>query len=432
MEHGAVSDKSILFLLDFWYPKQTANSVCVKKIAKELLAQGWTVYVYAYRQNRKHEAHFRDEGINVYFETLDFSRQLLTLARWCESPLKQKALRLSGLLLNRARRFVLLPIYPIASPMMSLRWSRNCKKLIAEKKIKYVVSVMMPEDSVHTGYLIKKKSPEISWSVYYIDAGTNVLPGSNFEKLRKLLQNKAIRWENKILHGADRIIIMKGHESHYNASLDKENAKKLVVRDVPLFDLNSVCEDGEIVSNEKCQRWVYTGSMWGKYYDPHRLCTLFMKYRKLRPAQLHLYGPSNFSEYLSELTNNPTSGIVWHGLVPHEEAVAAQRNADVLVYYKMRRLDSVSGKFFEYIVHKKPIVYFGNTGDINAEHVKKYDLGCTVDVAAEDAHNALKIADFIESCHHKKVEFQKLKEDFYLSLPETTANVFEDLHRKTL
>ena len=411
----------ILFLTDYWFPNMTANTICVRNISEELLKQHNQVYVCAYDgKNAKDE----QDGIRFSFVKPSLARRLLRAAQNAKNNSEAHILSTLGKLMNRTRRAFLLPFYPITSFSVPFRWRAKANDIIREHGIDTVVSVVAPEESLYAGYLIKKSNPSINWIVYYIDAGTNILPGTSFEQAKKGLQNKAVRWENRILKEAEKIVVMEGHYPYYLKTLNDTNRRRLYSANVPLLRIKRENACLSYRNNNDVQKWVYTGSINGIFYDPKPLCEFFSTYCQDHDAELHLYGPSDHKEYLMK-AQKKCSRIVWHGPVSHEDALNAQEEADVLVYFKCGRLDSVSGKLFEYLVMRKPVVYMGLNDDINAKQLEKYKRGLILNSNDPIPKQVSKADEFFAYDGATGiVTIEEIEAAYYSSLPSTTARLF--------
>lgn len=410
----------ILFLTDTWFPNMTTNAICVKNVSNELLKQGNDVYVCAYGDS---SCPIESDNIRFTYIKPSIARRLLNLAQYkYKRGFKAKLSSSVGRVLNRIRRSLLLPIYPIVSVIVPLRWLNRFKYINSKTKIDTIVSVVAPDESLYAGYLIKKKYPSVNWIVYYIDAGTNVLSGTSFEKIKTRLHNKAVKWENKVLKNADKIIVMEGHGEYYKTILSQENSLKLNVADVPLLTFHDYSEVEPEAHHDE-NRWVYTGNMNGKFYDPKVLCEVFIEYSKFHPAELHLYGLSDHLDYLENVCETHNN-IIWHGLKSHDEVLKAQKEAHVLVYYKCEALDSVSGKLFEYLSHGKPIIYIGPSNDINSIRLSKYNYGLALSKDNTISSNAHDINVFLNTVMFKdKLTTEAIESAYSLCLPRTTANI---------
>lgn len=409
----------ILFLTDTWFPRMTANAICVKNISEELIVQKNEVYVCAYGDRRCPK---EEDGIKFSYIRPSFSRLFLNMGKY-KNTTSAKVYKILGKILNSIRRIMLLPFYPIVTFVVPYRWLKAYKNVKSAVDIQKVVSVVAPDESLFSGYLIKKNFPNTKWIVYYIDAGTNVLKGTTFEHFKRTLQKKAIRWENKILEKADKIIVMEGHSEYYRRTLSSTNIGKLVVADVPLLKISQKNGNAEALNFHNTERWVYTGNMNGKYYHPKKLCDVFIEYCNIRQAELHLYGPSDCLDFLYSIQKNHRN-IIWHGMKSHEEVIEAQSNADVLVYFKCENLDSISGKLFEYIAHGKPIIFIGPSDDINSFQLSKYSKGLALSINKDAKENAVEIKNFLTRiAKEPKIQREVIESVYSLCLPKTTANI---------
>lgn len=329
-----------------------------------------------------------------------------------------------GKIINRLRRFFLLPFYPVVSFSTPLRFRKTFSKVIKDNHIDIVISVIAPDETLYAGYLIKKRFPDVKWIAYYIDAGSNIIRGTNFALLKRILQTKHIKKENLFLSVADKIIIMKGHSHYYSTILSPKNIKKMTVADVPLLNPDSfqTSESSQIV-NQVIEKWVYTGCMSGRIYNPIPLCRFFAEYHKLNHnSELHLYGSTDSKHLSYFIAKHPY--IFFHNHVAHELIDAIQNEASVLVLFKCFSSDSVSGKIFEYIPHLKPIVALSPTNDICSSVLSNYSLSCHADINSSPVLNAKKVRDFILTI--QKIPIPSLSfiyDRFSLSFPITTAKI---------
>ena len=150
---------------------------------------------------------------------------------------------------------------------------------------------------------------------------------------------------------------MEGHSKYYKSILSENNIDKMQTLNVPLFNTSKMHSD--IKKNTKSDKeiWTYMGSIRTGLYDPRKLIEWFKKYCESRNAELHIYGGTNMENVLQQECDNIT--IFYHGLIPHSQVDNVLKQSDILVYFSSEILDSVSGKFFEYLMYQKPIVYFG-------------------------------------------------------------------------
>lgn len=413
----------ILFLTDMWLPLPTANSICVKNIALVLKQRGWEVYINAFEGTPNQISETRDD-IHIEYTKPALSRQLMTKAIFTVDAKKKKVLSNIGIFLNRVTRIIFMPFYPIVSPVFTKRWSRRIIRQIKENGINYIVSVNSPLDSIAAGYLVKKACPDVKWIAYYIDGGSNYGKEQAFLKLKKKLQNKSVKWENKVLAISDKIIVMEGHSKFYTKMLKPDNISRLDVLNVPLFNVQRTRFNKTSQNDSNKEIWTYMGTIRDGYYNPAKLFSWFIKYTKSHNAELHLYGSTNMDEYLRKNCDNER--IFYHGLISHDCVDGVLSNSDFLVYFSSEKLDSVSGKFFEYLAYHKPIVYLGSKDDINWKHLEKYPLGIAIDQDTGEQTNEF---DAIANSRGI-ISDDTLEKIFYTSTPGAFVDLVETIERK--
>lgn len=415
--------KKILFLTDMWSPQPTANVICVKNIASVLIERGYKVYANAFEGEPKQCKNVID-GVDIVYTKPSLARAMITKAMYASNPIKKLIYNKIGIALNRITRLIFLPFYPIVAPSFSKRWSEKICKQIAGNNIDIVISVNAPLDSIATGYLVKKKCPYVKWVAYYIDGGSNYGKEQSFLTLKMMLQRKSIKWENKVLELADKIIIMEGHADYYRSVLTKSNFFRMKVLNVPLFNISQMSSDSHCFENSDKEIWTYMGTIRRGFYDPQKLFSWFEEYSRSHNAELHLYGATNMDEFIRK--NSDGKHIIYHGLIPHDEVEKILNKSNVLVYFRSEKIDSVSGKFFEYIMFQKPIVYFGPKNDINWIQLQKYPLGVAID---QDTGEQTKSLDLI---FNKKYTVSKelLWKNYYTSTPDAFADVIDKIEVK--
>lgn len=412
--------KKILFLTDMWSPLPTANSICAKNVAGELQRRGWEVYVNAFESEPGQKSE-TTAGIHAEYTRPSLSRRLLIRSNSATGKRKRAFFRNVGILMNRITRVFFLPQYPIVAPFFTRRWSKRVAAQIQENSIDTIVSVNAPLDSVATAYLVKKKHPGIKWIAYYIDGGSNYGKEQNFLAIKKKLQKKSAKWENKVLSLADKIVIMEGHSDYYRTILNSDNLSRTEVLNVPLFQarVNAREEDTSRRQENEKEIWTYTGTIRGVFYDPTNFLAWFLRYCETHNAELHMYGSTNMEQHLSKMCDG--EHIFYHGLIAHDRVDEILQNSDVLVYFRSERLDSVSGKFFEYLMYRKPIVYFGPRDDINWNQLIKYPRGVAI-----DRDSGIQTGELDEIFNEKCIlSNDTLKRIYYTSTPDAFADMIE-------
>ncbi len=404
--------KRIIFLSGNWDSRVDPTVVCTKALLGHFISHGYEVEISTY-WGREKKANREQDGYRINYVHPHISLSLFDAYYHSKDNIKKRLYYIAAKIVNTLHRAITITHYPIGSVRFVRRWAKATCSLINPSDETILVSVVNPEDSIYAGYEVKRLNPNVRWIVYYLDCGTNVLPGSTFETFRTILHKKSVRAENNALTIADKVIVMCGHYDYYSTHLTPLNAKKLLMADIPLLcDKPKVAIGNEFVYSDKLNI-VYAGTMTGVYYDPKSICELFMAIRQLMPyATLDLYGITDKNAYLNEMTQ-ANCGITYHGTVHHEKLEEVFKNADVLIYYKNQKIDSVSGKFFEYMSYMKPVVYYGIKGDINYNNVLRYSHGLSLDCKEPAKENAERVVSFLQNLENVPLmDYNRVKETF--------------------
>lgn len=237
---------------------------------------------------------------------------------------------------------------------------KKAKDLLEKDRYDCIITVSHPFTSHLVGLALKKKYPEINWLVdigdpfYFADS----TPLNNYMIYRKL----NYYYENKILDLANRISVTT------RSTMDKYiedfpcSAPKIHVIP-PLITVSSESDSVKsllLPKNDKI-RLVFVGTLYKEIRNPEYLLRLFMhlvdNYKSAFNFELHFIGHYNdclneFAKY-SDLINKQ---IYVHGLIEHEEALAAMRQADILVNIGNSTKYQLPSKVVEYALLCKPIL----------------------------------------------------------------------------
>lgn len=131
----------------------------------------------------------------------------------------------------------------------------------------------------------------------------------------------------------------------------------------------------------------YTGSLYEGKRDIEPLLEALSKAPHLKSrVKIHLYGYGH-SKAVNEAKKFNLEGIVEnHGMVSYSESLAAQVNADVLLFVLWndeREKGVLTGKLFEYMGASRPILAIGAANGEAAQLLKAANSGCVANTAKE-------------------------------------------------
>lgn len=410
--------KRIIFLTSYWDSRVDPTVVCTRAMVNQFVTNHYDVIVSTYWGRRK-ERYKSVDGYKVCYVRPPLTLTIFDAYYHSKNKVLKKFYYVIAKITNTLHRLFTIANYPIDSARFVKRWAKATDSLINMPEETILVSVVNPENTIYVGEEVKKRNPKIKWILHYLDCGSNVLPGSTFERFRRILQSKSVSAENRALSLSDKIIVMRGHYEYYFSHLSPLNVQKLLMADIPLLhDSPQVSASGNCFKFKDNLKVVYAGAMTGVYYDPKSICDYFAALKKYIPnATMDLYGITDKDTYLNEISNTGV-GIKYHGAVQHDLLKKIFSEADILIYYKNERIDSVSGKFFEYLSYLKPVIYYGIKRDINYNNVLRYDYGLSLDCKEDLDENAKNTVSFLKSLEEKPpIDYENIKEVFEMSLP---------------
>lgn len=246
------------------------------------------------------------------------------------------------------------------------------------------------------GSRIKEKFPEIKYVPYFLDS---ILGGAKLRVMPKLLHNyKAQKWEEKHLHNADSIVMMKYVEKKYR-SLNHFPSyfNKIKFLDLPLY--NPVKTSSERVHKyfpSDTVNMFFAGSMPKNIRDPKFIVNVFQKIKR-RDVNLYIAGTSYYQSLLDKLVENDNR-VHLLGVTPHEQVLEMMSEADILLSIGNKLECMIPCKIFEYMSTGKPIIAtYKSITDPSIGYFEYYNNSLLLDekMVAEDA--AAKIETFLVS-----------------------------------
>ncbi|KPB05739.1 hypothetical protein [Bacillus sp. CHD6a] len=419
--------KKILIITDLYYPKASANGVIVRQVALALKKNGYEVHIVSYKNINE-----------LSMETIDDIRIFRTqprlffmLRQFGEENIDRKIGRLAykfGMFLNKLKRTIYYPRFPLSSISFIYRYFRLIEKLHREHKYSLVISIFHPFESFVAGAMLKKKIPDLKFILYAFDSLSNV-QGTKFVST-KTRDKKGWFWERKLYKYPDKIYNMKSHTNHYNQERYDIFRNKMEFLDIPLFQKTYQVKQKDVFDKSNIN-WVYAGSFDYEKRNPVYLIKLFLDVNEDKNSRMHFYSRGNCEEYIikhSKLSNNQ---IVRHGFVNEDTFYDVIYNADVLVNIGVKS-DAISGKIFQYISTGRKIIHIYESEDEPClEYLKNYPYALLINTNDDYQSNINKTREFINKTV-KPLNLNKIAEMFNTNTPEYAAEVFDKFINKDL
>ena len=234
------------------------------------------------------------------------------------------------------------------------------------KKYDYIIISHEPLVDTLIGLFLKHMHPEIKLIADISDPITADYYPKFWRPILKKLEYKILQLSDIVIVTTEEI--KRDYVKNYNIPKEKiivifqgydEEEIRYLEQTKPISEVND--EDG--------LKLFYAGS----FYHFRNPSNFFEALREI-PGLRFYYAGRNIEYIPKDLLKN--GKIIYLGVLPHRKVLEMALNMDVVVYIANKNSTHLSGKIFEYIGLKKPIlciVY--NENDWISQLVKKYNLG---------------------------------------------------------
>ncbi len=403
----------VMFLLDYYIPNASPNGVCVEKVAKCFVQNGWGVAVVCFRSPQQPDVEVRD-GIEIY--------------RVCDPGPTHKNTKIDAI--KFYSKWLIPSQFPITErKQVTQQLFDGAERLLQTQKYDVVVCVHLPVETLIAGTRIKERYPDIVVVSYMLDSLSGgfiprFLPEA-FARKRKLI------WENNLFKKLDKVILMQSSRKHHEDHLSMEEwYDNAVYLDIPLLEKNLVS-----MRCEKDESYRAVITFCGLLNDPYRHVRHFVEIAKrCKQYKFVFAGSSNIETELKEFQNEEDSNIVYLGQIQHSEVEKLLSKSDVLLNLGVTVPSAISGKIFEYMSYGKPIV---STYSIDNEacipYLSKYQLGLLIDERTGNIEQqAEQLCHFVEKTKKQKIDFSTMEKVFYKNTPQAFVDYLEMVAQENL
>lgn len=415
--------KSIAILTDIYFPHPMAGGICAHQLAKGLEKQGYSVHVICLRRKGEAREEFF-EGLYIHRIKMPLVYRIRDFSERIRNRFFSKMVYKTAIFINRFFKIILLRWYPLMSPLQVLHYFKEAKRL----GIDCVIGEYFSLESSLAAVLIKKYCGKTA-ILYNVDSLSNADPavGLHLDYVRK----KGYEWEQFLFSLADRVIVMKSHEAHYNSSLFDFCRDKFSIADLPILNLSSsgmTKQEENTERHKKYIHWMYAGSLSFSQRNPEYLLQI-MKNLKL-PVHLDLFSKGDCEGLIDTYLKNHTLDVLQHGHIAKERLEAYYRNADFLISIGNLSGTFLPSKTIDYIAHRKPIIHFQyQVDDASILYLKKYKHALVIDIHDCLEKNVDKIEKFMMRYKNDTIviEVEEIMRKFKENTPEFSADI---VHRE--
>lgn len=279
---------------------------------------------------------------------------------------------------------------------------RRGAHLFATWQYDALVTVSIPFTSHLVGLTLKRRYPKVRWVVDIGDpfSFSDLAPQNNH-----LLYGRLNRYaERAVVRRADAIAVTAEPARACYAALFPESAPKAHVIP-PLFSPPFGPPEGTpVFPADGKVRLVFVGTLYRRIRDPRFLLRVFARLLEtpLRSRlELHFFGRvHDCEEYFAPYRELVGTKVFLHGLVSHEVALRAMRDAGILLNIGNRTPYQLPSKIVEYLHSGRPIVSLAKTDqDASAALLRAYPASLCLpeDDAALEGGQFARLLRFVEA-----------------------------------
>lgn len=369
---------TIIFLTNNYLPTPNANGVCIHSLAKECVKRGIETHVIC---TGTCEKTYRDkiDGVNVHHLRLPFYNIFLYYFENHKKTFFGKVAWVIGRSFALGKKLMHLNEYPLRDNCLVRHYVKECKGIKFDSKETIVVASYTPLEAVKAGVKLKQAFPDIRTIYYSLDTLSNE-SGFGFlpESVRTTI---GLKQELKYFNLYDNVVLMNCHSKHYSEHKFDADRLKYKFADFPLFQ--PPAKD----NHQQSYKIVYTGTLYRGIRNPRPAMELLSQI--LDKYSVHFYGHSDCDDILEEYSVKYPTHVKSHGLVPHQEAMDAIAEADILLSIGNAHTQMAPSKIFEQMSSGKPIIHtyaeetdsclpklqeYGNALCVDINHIEKADL----------------------------------------------------------
>ncbi|MBQ7822077.1 MAG: hypothetical protein IJ391_07330 [Clostridia bacterium] len=395
--------KKILFLTSGYCGKSTANGLCTKVLAEEMIKNGTEVFVISAETDTDTE------------QPSDHIIPIIYTPKKPNVPKNYIARKFLALIKVFSALFA-----PEHKKELVSRIVAEAKNICFENSIDAVVSMYFPLVSLSAGYKLKKLFPTVKYMIYELDSVSDGIGVQG--KWRKYVNYTYRRFLNTLYKKADLIMILKCHENHWRKEHPKHLLKMQVV-DLPLLYFPEMPVLPKHESNTVS--FLYAGVLDHSYRSPKPLYDTFCKIGLELVWELNFYS-KGCEEFLKN-AEQEIPGIKSHGYVDQKTLLDAIAQTDILISIGNAVSNSMPSKIITYITYKKPIIHFSlQENDICVEYLNKYPLALVIPYNSEPEDSTIKIVDFINELSLKTVTNEEILNNYRMNIPAYSAEIILD------
>ena len=379
-----------------YYPKPSANGVCVLRIQEALLKNDIQSDVICV-------------GPKKIVEKSKFGEVIFVPSS--NSLVSQNTLKKFW---NKVR---ILTTWPVKDKQIITDYVDAIKMMFSLHPYDAIVSALRPIE----GALACSQFEKVL--LYELDSITN--NGDNLHGIKHALSYRAKKIETILYDNAYRIYHLRCHEYYYSKPEYDKFRNKFEFTDIPHLIHK---EKNERTIQDEKTRIIYTGSLTKVRNSPEYAIELLKLCASEIPLQCNFFSRGDCEGILEEAHNRDGDLIIPMGYVSQEELAVADGNTDVYLsigFHHTGTVTSIPSKIFEYMSTGKPVIHIvGGDNDTAIEYLIKYKNALIINPVDSLQENAKKTVAFINEKKGTLVDVDELRVSLPMNTPEWTAERF--------
>lgn len=394
-----------LILTTVYRDSSFANSICMRNINHSLTEKGNKVYVLCYEGKNENN----DENI--------FTIAPPSEKKYSKHPILRKMQYIFDV--------ISLLKHPVINKTIARDFCSVALSVCKEKSIDTVVCTYNPLETLVAVERLKKNLPNIKTVVYELDSvGDGIGASARFSGLVVWSNNRYLK---RIYRSIDRIIVMTSHEQYWNDTFGEKFSDKCILADIPVLIQSRFMVESVKAEASDNILMVYAGLIEKEYRSPTYLLNVLKELCRNVKFEFDFYSRGDCEGEIAEASKTIKS-INQRGYVLQDELNKAIINADFLISIGNSISRSVPSKVINYLSFGKPIIHFySQKDDVCIDYLKRYPLSLVIDQSRPVEESSEMIMMFIKEVRGKTVDFESVRQTFYMNDPAYSADIICDV-----
>ena len=413
--------KGILFIVT---EIESANGICCKAVMQECLKENYKVFCIS---NKESNIFVDDSSERIQYYTVKprFTYRISSYLKHKKGGKLDSFIFILNYIINKLKLVLAIPTWPLISPIYSYRIYKKAKEICCVEDIACIVPVFTQIDTLIASYFLKKENETIKYIPYFLDAMSGGYGPRIFSDKR--IRERGLRWEEKLLSNADKVIVMESSRLHHESySKGKPHYKKIIYLDLPLLLLGkNKATENKYLDKSKINI-VYVGSLPINVRNPKYILDVF-SHTNNKKFVLTFFGDIN-CKILNNSLSRDNRIRVKHA-VDHKDAMNIIYNADILLNIGNSVPNMTPSKIFEYMSAGRPIIStMPIKNEPSAKYLTHYPMSLLLDENIFNVEEAAQLTEeFIMRFSGKICDTSFLEQHFINNTPQMVIKTIKSI-----